>query len=76
MPEIIKKVDFIICSTGHKDHLITKELLQRQGLDQRAGPVILLDIAVPRDVDPKVEEIENIFLYDIDDLKDIVQKSV
>ena len=76
LPGIIKEVDFIICSTGQKEHLITKDFLQKQGITHRPGPVVLVDIAVPRDVDPKVEEIENIFLYDIDDLKDIVQESV
>ena len=75
LPKVIKKIDFIICSTNQKDHVITKDLLQRLGLDRKLSPTILVDIAVPRDVDPRVKEIENVFLYDIDDLKDIVQES-
>ena len=76
LSQIIREIDFIICSTGDKGHVITKELAQKLGLDQKLSPTILVDIAVPRDVDPRVKEIENIFLYDIDDLKDIVQESI
>ena len=42
---------------------------------RRNRPMFFVDIAVPRDIDPKVNEIDNIFLYDIDDLQSVVEKN-
>jgi glutamyl-tRNA reductase len=65
------EADIIITSTGSPEHVIGVDqahaLLQRR----RNRPVFMIDIAVPRDIDPRVNELEGIFLYDIDDLQSV-----
>lgn len=64
--------DIIITSTGAPHYVITEEGV-RDIIPQRGGkPLILVDIAVPRDVDPLVGEIEGVTLYNIDDLEGVV----
>jgi glutamyl-tRNA reductase len=65
------EADIIITSTGSAEQIIGVQQAQ-QILQRRKGrPVFLIDIAVPRDVDPKVNELEGMFLYDIDDLQQV-----
>ena len=64
--------DIIITSTGAPHYVVTKENTKLM-MDKRQGkPLILIDIAVPRDVDPAVTEISNVTLYNIDDLENVV----
>jgi len=65
------EADIIITSTGSAEQIIGVQQAQ-QILQRRKGrPVFLIDIAVPRDVDPKVNQLEGMFLYDIDDLQQV-----
>ncbi len=65
------EADIIITSTGSSEHIIDVAHAQ-QILHRRKGqPVFVIDIAVPRDVDPRVNQLEGIFLYDIDDLQQV-----
>jgi glutamyl-tRNA reductase len=65
------RADIVITSTGSDRHIFTrthaKEMLERR----RNRPMFFIDIAVPRDVDPKVNEMEGCFVYDIDDLQQL-----
>jgi glutamyl-tRNA reductase len=61
-------MDIVLTSSGAPEYLLTKEDL-RQVLKRRHNrPVFLIDIAVPRNVDPAANDLENVYLYDIDDL--------
>ena len=65
-------VDIIICSTAAPHAVITTEHI-RDIMEARKGrSLFLIDIAMPRDVDPAVNQIENVYLYNIDDLQQIV----
>ncbi|SDZ05025.1 glutamyl-tRNA reductase [Evansella caseinilytica] len=64
--------DILISSTGSRHYVITKEMVQRLAKKRKGRPLFLVDIAVPRDLDPAIAEIENVYLYDIDDLEGIV----
>lgn len=64
--------DILISSTGAKDIVISKEMIAKVEKMRKGKPLFLVDIAVPRDLDPRIEELENVFLYDIDDLEGIV----
>lgn len=70
------EADILISSTGSKDYVITKELMQDVNMLRKGKPLFMVDIAVPRDLDPNIGEIDNVFLYDIDDLEGIVQANL
>lgn len=65
------EADIVICSTGAPYYLITPEAVKGLIKERKNSPIFMIDISVPRNIDPEVNEIENIFLYDIDDLNDI-----
>jgi len=66
-------VDIVIASTGAPEPVIRRDTVQRVINGRRGRPLFFIDIAVPRDVDPKVNEVDNVYLYDIDDLQGVVQ---
>jgi glutamyl-tRNA reductase len=69
-------VDLVICSTAAPHAIVT---VDRVGASIRARgghPLCILDIAVPRDVDPEVGRLENVFLYDIDDLQGVAAQAI
>ena len=69
-------VDVLLCSTA-SPHVVVGADRVRDGLERRGDrPLCILDIAVPRDVDPAVAEMDNVFLYDLDDLRAVVSASV
>jgi len=69
-------VDVLLCSTA-SPHVVVSADRVRHGLERRGDrPLCILDIAVPRDVDPIVSEMDNVYLYDLDDLRAVVSASV
>jgi glutamyl-tRNA reductase len=66
-------VDIVISSTGAPHYIIKREDLIEVMKRRRGRPIFLIDIAVPRDVDPEAEKVYNVFLYDIDDLEAVVE---
>ncbi|PKR82816.1 glutamyl-tRNA reductase [Heyndrickxia camelliae] len=70
------EADILISSTGSKDYVITKEMMDSVNKMRKNKPLFMVDIAVPRDLDPQISEAENIFLYDIDDLEGIVEANL
>jgi glutamyl-tRNA reductase len=70
------EADILISSTGAKDFVISKEMMAKVEKKRRGKPLFMVDIAVPRDLDPRIAELENVFLYDIDDLEGIVQANL
>ena len=74
LSELLIKVDMVLSSTGSEIPIIDKTIVNSIMKKRKNKPLFFIDIAVPRDIDPKVNEIENVYLYDIDDLKDLSQK--
>ncbi len=68
--------DILISSTGAKDFVITKKMIENIEKKRRGKPLFMVDIAVPRDLDPALSELESVFLYDIDDLEGIVEANL
>ncbi len=66
-------VDIIISSTGASNIILQKEQVKSIMRARMNRPLFFIDIAVPRDLDPALNEIENVYLYDIDDLTSVVQ---
>ncbi len=70
------EADIVIASTSSPGHVVTPEMLRAQRRKRRGRSLFLIDIAVPRDIDPRVNELENVYLYDIDDLSRVVAESL
>ncbi len=69
----LEHVDIIISSTGATDIILHKDEVKSVMRARMNRPLFFIDIAVPRDLDPRLNEIENIYLYDIDDLSSVVE---
>ena len=70
------EADILITSTGATDYVIDYELMQFVERLRKGKPLFMVDIAVPRDIDPRVGDLANVFLYDIDDLQGIVEANL
>ncbi|WP_338470424.1 glutamyl-tRNA reductase [Niallia sp. XMNu-256] len=68
--------DILISSTGAQDFILTKEVVEAAAKQRKGKPLFMVDIAVPRDLDPAIAELDSVFLYDIDDLEGIVQANL
>ncbi|MCC6224314.1 MAG: glutamyl-tRNA reductase [Thermoleophilia bacterium] len=68
--------DVVIASTGSRGLVLTAERVERALRGRRGRPVFFIDIAVPRDLDPAINELDGCYLYDIDDLERVVAESV
>lgn len=69
-------VDILICSTAAPHALITREKLLPMMKARNGRPLFIIDLAVPRDVEPGVNELDGVYLYDIDSLENIVRQSL
>ncbi|MBJ8102284.1 MULTISPECIES: glutamyl-tRNA reductase [Bacillus cereus group] len=67
------EADILISSTGASEYVITKEMMTKVERMRSGRPLFMVDIAVPRDIDPAIDELEGSFLYDIDDLQGVVE---
>jgi glutamyl-tRNA reductase len=67
------RADIVITSTGSPQHLFVRQHGQQFIQRRRGRPMFFIDIAVPRDVDPRTNEVEGCFVYDIDDLQQVAQ---
>ena len=66
-------VDIVISSTGSQEPIIRARDIKGVLKKRKNRPMFFIDIAVPRDIDPDVNSLDNIYLYDIDDLKEVVE---
>ena len=74
--DALKDVDIIISSTGATEYVLTKKQIQQAMKKRRHNTLFFIDIAVPRDIDPDINKISNAYVYDIDDLKNIVESNI
>ncbi len=73
IPELLLKADMVLSSTGADEPIIDKAAVLLAMKRRKNRPLFFIDIAVPRDIEPTVNDIENVYLYDIDDLKGLAQ---
>ncbi|MBM9613369.1 glutamyl-tRNA reductase [Desulfobulbus rhabdoformis] len=71
--EQLQQVDIIISSTGAPELILRREDVRPVMRGRRNRPLFFIDIAVPRDLDPAINELDNVYLYDIDDLNNVVE---
>jgi glutamyl-tRNA reductase len=73
---ILPAVDIVAAATSAPHTVLTLPLVEAARLEGRRGPLLVVAIAIPRDVDPAVGELSNVFLYGIDDLRQIVDENL
>jgi glutamyl-tRNA reductase len=74
--DALKDVDIIISSTGATEYVLTHEMVKQAMKKRHHNTLFFIDIAVPRDIDPEINTISNAYVYDIDDLKNIVESNI
>jgi glutamyl-tRNA reductase len=72
----LKDTDIVISSTGAEQFVLTRKHIEAAMADRKKKPLFLIDIAVPRDIEPSCGDIPNVFLYDIDDLEGVVETNL
>ena len=75
-PHRLAEVDIVITSSSAPGYVLNKEVVQRAIEARRSEPMFLIDIAVPRNIEPEVNRLEHAFLYDIDDLQSIAARNL
>ncbi|GAA3408387.1 glutamyl-tRNA reductase [Paenibacillus hodogayensis] len=74
--EELGKADIVISSTGAPGYVLGREMVANAMRCRRSRPLFMIDIAVPRDIDPDIANLANVYLYDIDDLELIVETNL
>ncbi len=69
----LPEVDIVIASSGAPHYILIRDDMKKVIEARRNRPMFLIDIAVPRNIEPSVNELDNVFLYDIDDLQKVVE---
>jgi len=73
LPDYFDSADIVISSTGANTYVILPDPIQQAMKKRQGKPMFLVDIAVPRDIDPRIAEIDGAYVYDIDDLQQVAQ---
>ena len=73
--DAITESDIVITSTASQTYILHKDQMSEIMKKRKLKPIFIIDIAVPRDVDPEVEKVENVYLYNIDDLEAVVEEN-
>ncbi|MCG6909690.1 MAG: glutamyl-tRNA reductase [Deltaproteobacteria bacterium] len=76
IPAMLRTVDIIISSTGSSDFIIRRKQVKEAMKKRRNSPLFFIDIAVPRDIDPEINRLDNAYVYDIDDLKGVIEENL
>ncbi|MFM2125843.1 MAG: hypothetical protein RL328_2294 [Acidobacteriota bacterium] len=72
----VPTVDIVLASSGATHYILTKDKMKAVMSKRRNAPMFLIDIAVPRNIDPAVNQIDSVFLYDVDDLGKVVDNNL
>ncbi len=76
LEELLPNMDILIVSTGARNFVITERIIKRAMKRRNYEPMFIIDISVPRNVEPSVGKVDEVFLYDIDDLKEVVESNL
>jgi glutamyl-tRNA reductase len=76
IPDTLQFVDIIISSTGSSEIIVSRDQVKKIIRRRRNRPIFFIDIAVPRDIDPEIHRLSNSYVYDIDDLKSVIEENI
>ncbi len=75
LPDHLIAADIVITSTGSRDPIVTRKAFEKLLRPRRYRPIFIIDIALPRDIEPGVGELEGVYLYNLDDLQQVVSST-
>jgi glutamyl-tRNA reductase len=75
LPEQLVEVDVVVSTTNSPHHIIERDGIEQVMAEREARPLVLIDIAVPRDIEPGCREVAGVSVYDIDDIQQIVERN-
>jgi len=76
LPSLLAEADIVICSTASSEFVITEEMIRKAREKRRNRPMCMIDISVPRNIDPKAGKVPNVFMFDIDDLESVISSNI
>ena len=76
LPSYLAQADIVICSTAADHYLITEQMAREALSKRRNRPSFFIDISVPRNIDPAVGKLPNVFVFDIDDLESVISSNI
>jgi len=76
LPSYLAEADIVICSTAADHYLITEQMAREALSKRRNRPSFFIDISVPRNIDPAVGKLPNVFVFDIDDLESVISSNI
>ncbi len=76
LTETLAEADIVICSTSANDYVVTTEMAQAALSQRRNRPAFFIDISVPRNIDPAIGSLPNLFVFDIDDLESVISSNI
>jgi len=76
LPAHLAEADIVICSTAANEYVVTQEMAREALAARRQRPAFFIDISVPRNVDPSVGQLNNLFVFDVDDLEAVVASNI
>ena len=74
--DVLPSAYIVVCSTGAPDYVVRPSETRRALKSRKKGPVLFIDISVPRNIDPGIANLENVFLFDVDDLDSVVSTNL
>jgi len=69
-------IDIVICSTAAPHYILMKKEIQGIMKQRKQKPMFIIDISVPRNIDPEINDLDNVYLYDIDDLQGVIEINI
>jgi glutamyl-tRNA reductase len=76
LEKALADADIVICSTGSPTFVVTEEMVRKSRERRRNRPMCLIDISVPRNIDPNAGNVPNVFVFDIDDLESVISSNI
>lgn len=76
LTNIINQVDIVISATSSTDYVLSREMIEPFHKKRSNRPLFLIDLAIPRDIDPELDELDSVYLYNLDDLNEVVQSNL
>lgn len=76
VPEYLPQADLIVSGTSARGYMLEREAIKRAIAKRRHKPVFMIDLAVPRDIDPTIADLEDVYLYTVDDLRAVIAQNL
>jgi len=75
VPALLERADIVVSCTAATRHLLTKEMVERALPARRHRPLLLVDLAMPRNIEPRINDLPDVYLYDLDDLERVATQN-